>query len=98
MAIKTERKSNKTCVTRFPPPLRHPDGVRERILEKYVNLVGLSFFGLLVNGFVRVRPSRERNRREECFSNNNKCLYCSLDKNTYPMLQDKKIKSSAKLQ
>ena len=28
--------------------------------------------------------------------NNNKYLYCSLDKNTYPMLQDKKIKSSAK--
>ena len=29
---------------------------------------------------------------------NNKCLYCSLDKNTYPMLQDIKIKHSAKLQ
>ena len=31
-------------------------------------------------------------------NNNNKCLYCSLDKNTYPKLQDKKIKSSSKLQ
>ena len=31
-------------------------------------------------------------------NNNDKCLYCALDKNTYPMLQDKKIKSSAKLQ
>ena len=31
-------------------------------------------------------------------NNNSKCLYCALDKNTYPMLQDKKIKSSAKLQ
>ena len=31
-------------------------------------------------------------------NNNNECLYCSLDKNTYPMLQDKKIKSSSKLQ
>ena len=30
--------------------------------------------------------------------NNDKCLHCALDKNTYPMLQDKKIKSSAKLQ
>ena len=30
--------------------------------------------------------------------NNNKCLYGALVKNTYPMLQDKKIKSSAKLQ
>ena len=25
-------------------------------------------------------------------------FYCSLDKNSYPMLQDKKIKSAAKLQ
>ena len=33
-----------------------------------------------------------------CIKNVIKCLYCSLDKNTYPMLQDKKIKSSAKLQ
>ena len=31
-------------------------------------------------------------------NNNNRCLYCSLDKNTYPKLQDKKIKSSSKLQ
>ena len=30
--------------------------------------------------------------------NNNKCLYCALDKNTYPILQDKKMKRSAKLQ
>ena len=30
--------------------------------------------------------------------NNNKCLYCALDKNTYPILQDKKIKRSSKLQ
>ena len=62
-AIKTERKSNETRVTRFPPPLRERADSR----KKYVNLVGLRFFGLLVNGFVRVRPSRERNRREECF-------------------------------
>ena len=62
-AIKRERKSNETRVTRFPPPLRERADSR----KKYVNLVGLRFFGLLVNGFVRVRPSRERNRREECF-------------------------------
>ena len=31
-------------------------------------------------------------------NNNNKCLNFSLDKNTYLMLQDEKIKSSAKLQ
>ena len=33
-----------------------------------------------------------------CMKNVIKCLYCLLDKNTYPMLHDKKIKSSAKLQ
>ena len=50
-----------------------------------------SFIGLIQN-------SRKRPRKKGIhIINNNKCLYCSLDKNTYLMLQDKKIKSSAKL-
>ena len=51
-----------------------------------------SFIGL-------IQHSRKRPRKKGIhIINNNKCLYCSLDKNTYLMLQDKKIKSSAKLQ
>ena len=65
-AIKTERKS-KHVLLDFPHPYDIPMVKDSGFQKKYVNLVGLSFSGLLVNGFVRVRPSRERNRREERF-------------------------------
>ena len=48
--------------------------------------------------FVRLLFLRISHKYPISNNNNNKCLYCPLDKNTYPMLQDKKIKSSAKLQ